>query len=32
MSLEIKQIEECPIIYSFELSDEEKKEFDYYNE
>lgn len=31
MSLEIKHIEECPIVYGFELSNEEQKEFDYYS-
>jgi len=30
MSLEIRHIEECPIIHGFELTPDEKKDFDYW--
>ena len=30
MSLEIKHIEECPIIYGCELTPDERKDFDYW--
>lgn len=31
MTIEIKNKEECPVIYGFELTDEEKKDFDYHS-